>query len=206
MFRHFRNVKEDREEGFTLIEILVVIIIIGILASIAIWFFLGQKKKANDATLKSDLSTVAIQMQTYLLDTSAEEAVEEIGKTRSIVEGEGAENLESKAVKWNEVESLPNLTISPGNTIEITVKDKPSSTAWTDSFDNGEFCLAGTSPRSTYDYVPGSGKKADYNKYLFYDVRAGGIRTIEELQETNNNNEGAITCKGYLSAWESAGN
>ena len=54
---HKRMNKE--EEGFTLIELLVVIIIIGILAAIAIPVFLSQKSKGYEASMKSDLRTVA---------------------------------------------------------------------------------------------------------------------------------------------------
>jgi len=58
--------KKDGEQGFTLIELLVVVIIIGILAAIAIPVFLNQRKSAVDASMKSDLRTVATAMETYL--------------------------------------------------------------------------------------------------------------------------------------------
>jgi type IV pilus assembly protein PilA len=62
-----KSIKEN-EEGFTLIELLVVIIIIGILAAIAIPVFLNQRKKAVDASIKSDLRTVANELETYYVD------------------------------------------------------------------------------------------------------------------------------------------
>jgi len=56
------------EDGFSLVELLVVIIIIGLLAAIAIPIFLNQRKKAVEASLKSDLRTVAHQMETNFVD------------------------------------------------------------------------------------------------------------------------------------------
>jgi prepilin-type N-terminal cleavage/methylation domain-containing protein len=68
MLARIRKSIEEKDEGFTLIELLVVIIIIGILAAIAIPVFLNQRKKAVDASIKSDLRTVANEEETYFTD------------------------------------------------------------------------------------------------------------------------------------------
>lgn len=52
--------KKD-ESGFTLVEIMVVILILGILLTIAIPLFLNQRKEAVKASVKSDVSNAAIR-------------------------------------------------------------------------------------------------------------------------------------------------
>src|SRR4051794_41774882 len=58
----------NSDEGFTLVELLVVILIIGILAAIAIPSFLNQKGKGEDAAAKSSARSAQTALETYYTD------------------------------------------------------------------------------------------------------------------------------------------
>lgn len=61
--------KEQEEGGFTLIEIMVVVFVIGVLAAISFPVFNAQKKKAVHATLVSDVKNAGLVMQAELIMT-----------------------------------------------------------------------------------------------------------------------------------------
>ncbi len=56
-------------DGFTLIEILIVIIIVGILAAIAIPMYVAQRDKAKGAALKLNARNVKITAHSYVADS-----------------------------------------------------------------------------------------------------------------------------------------
>jgi prepilin-type N-terminal cleavage/methylation domain-containing protein len=58
-----------RRKGFTLIELIIVILVLGILAAIAIAKFVDVKERAYVATMKADLRNFALYEQNYLMDS-----------------------------------------------------------------------------------------------------------------------------------------
>src|SRR5215210_9070463 len=60
--------RSQSEAGFTLVELLVVMLIIGLLAAIAIPAFFNQRNKAYDANAKEQARTAETAMETYATD------------------------------------------------------------------------------------------------------------------------------------------
>ncbi|WP_156250971.1 type IV pilin protein [Pseudactinotalea terrae] len=60
--------RKTGDKGFTLVELLVTIVIIGILTAIAVPAFMSQRDKGYDAAVKSDLKNAALSAETNYVD------------------------------------------------------------------------------------------------------------------------------------------
>jgi len=58
-----------KRRGFTIVELLIVIVVIGILAAITIVAYNGIQNRANDSVVQQDLSTDARQFELYRTDS-----------------------------------------------------------------------------------------------------------------------------------------
>ncbi|CAI1927814.1 Pullulanase secretion protein pulG [Serratia fonticola] len=62
--------RQQRQRGFTLLEIMVVIVILGILASLVVPNLMGNKEKADHQKVVSDIVALESALDMYKLDNS----------------------------------------------------------------------------------------------------------------------------------------
>src|SRR5438093_12122659 len=85
MMQLLRKRLDREEQGFTLIELMVVVLIIAILIAIAIPTFLGARKRAQDRAAQSNLRNALTAEKTYYTDKQVYSAdVAATGQLKSI--------------------------------------------------------------------------------------------------------------------------
>lgn len=132
--------KLERDQGFTLIELMVVMIIISILSSIAIPIFMQQRQKGFEATMRSDLRTVALEMEAYAADDEEYPVVTTSGDIATLMPASGSGNEVRLSVSTT-IETVAALS-SPGNYCLRATTSQSSAQIYFDS-DGGGLQLKG---------------------------------------------------------------
>lgn len=69
------------QRGFTLLELMIAVVVVGILATVAYPAYLNQLQKARRAEAQATLLDIAARQQQFLLDTRSYRALADLGVT-----------------------------------------------------------------------------------------------------------------------------
>lgn len=72
---------KSKQQGFTIVELLIVIVVIGILAALVITTFTGIQKKARDTERQTDIKAVHSQLEAYYAQNGSYPALAEVNTT-----------------------------------------------------------------------------------------------------------------------------
>lgn len=81
--------QEHEENGFTLVELLVVVVIVAILAGVAIPTFLQQRERAWESAVRAELRSAVVALESYRAELGAYSGDALASSTWGYVSGEG---------------------------------------------------------------------------------------------------------------------
>lgn len=115
-----RACPEQGRRGFTLVELLVTIAIIGILSSVGLTTFTSAQKKSRDARRKNDLATIAKALEVYYNDLGRYPA-----DSTNQIKGCTVDSSTEVVCNWNS--AFQHADTNPDTIYLITLPADPSS-------------------------------------------------------------------------------
>ena len=113
------SVRQNRKSGFTLVEILIVVIILGILAAIVIPQFTNASTSARVASLQGQLQTLRSQIQLFKLqhnDVLPDLVTNQWNQLMSKTNVTGAVDTTATGIYGPYLESTPSNPLNSNNT------------------------------------------------------------------------------------------
>jgi general secretion pathway protein G len=130
------------KKGFTIVELLVVIVVIAILAAITVVAYNGIQVKARDSQRKQDVKTIAKALELYYIDNGQYPTIScasncSINGSWGTSSDVGWDGLASKLIP-KYISSLPK---DPSNTTGSVLSESPN---YSYALYTGAYCGAGT--------------------------------------------------------------
>ena len=154
--------------GFTIIELLIVIVVIAILAAITVIAYNGIQKRARDSQRKSDMALLQKALEMYYLDNgkfpASTGAVSPNGSWSS--SGDSSwENLTTALKPY-----ISSLRYDPINTANVTSADaalyNANTTKFNYSYYSGNSSYCSSAPRDKQMYIIGYRMEGAQNQQL----------------------------------------